>query len=270
MERHWFDDVYHTMLSTTWPRLFAILGFHYLLANLLFACLYALGGECISGARPGHFEDLFFFSVHTLSTTGYGTMSPATLYANIVATFEVMVGVVAVAIFTGLAFAKFSQPRARVEWSRCCVVRNYDGVPTLMLRMANRRRNQVIDARLVLNGLIDSVSVEGERMRRFVPMRLLRDTSPLFALSWTAMHPIDEQSPLYGRSIEELTARNFEILATFVGTDGTMNQTVHARQAYSVVDLRFGHRFVDIIETLDDGRRVLRHGRFHDTEPVRS
>lgn len=262
------DDVYHTLLTTSWPRLLLLLSLGYLVATAGFAVLYALGGDCIVGTRPGHPEDYFFFSVHTLSTTGYGTMSPGTFYANLVATFEVMTGLLMVAILAGLAFAKFSQPRARVLWSETCVVRNFDGIPTLMFRMANQRKNQIVDARLMVNAVVDTVSKEGERLRRFVPMRLTREASPLFAMSWTAMHPIDETSPLFGLDRAAMEARKLEILVSFIGTDDTLHQTVHARTSYPAEAIRFGHRFVDVIEDRADGTRWLRYDRFHDVEPL--
>lgn len=268
LPRRPLDDLYHTLLTTSWPRLLTLLALGYVGANVFFAGLYALGGDCIVGARPGHFEDLFFFSVHTLSTTGYGTMSPGTLYANVIATVEVMLGLMMVAIFTGLAFAKFSQPRARVAFSAKCVVRPLDGVPTLMFRMVNMRRNQIVDARLTLSAVVDTVTKEGEYLRRFLPMRLVRESTPLFALSWTALHAVDEQSPLFGLSMEELRRKNLELLVTFVGTDDTMHQSVHARHSYDLGRIAWGHRFVDLIERTADGRRLLHHDRFHAIEPI--
>lgn len=261
-------DLYHEMLVTPWRRLLGLMALTYVSVNAVFASLYMLGGDCVQGARRGHFADYFFFSVHTTSTIGYGSMWPKTLYAHSLVTVQVLLGMMLVALGTGLAFAKFARPSARVRWSRLCVIRPFDGVPTLMFRMANERANQIVEARLTVNVVRDEVSSEGERLRRFHPMRLVRESSPLFALSWTALHPIDEQSPLHGRSLDELRAVRTEILVAFAGTDETFAQTVHARNSYTMDDLRFDHRFVDIMEELPDGRRVMHYDRFDDVEPL--
>ena len=136
----WMGDLYHHLLTLPWSTFLLGLAAVYLGLNVVFALLYQLGDGAISNARPGVFVDAFFFSVETLSTIGYGQMSPATLYGNIVMTVEAMFGLGLIAVAAGLMFARFSRPTARVMFSKVAVVTEHNGVPTLSLRLANERR----------------------------------------------------------------------------------------------------------------------------------
>ena len=261
-------DVYHFFIRAPWRLLLLGMWLGYLLVNALFAGLYLLGGDCISGAQAGEPLDMFWFSVQTLSTIGYGAMSPRTDYAHAVATVESFVGLVSVAMGTGLIFAKFSRPSARVAFSRRMVVHQHDGRPCLMFRMANERSNQIVEARLHVSVLMDAVTREGTRMRRFRPLHLERSSTPVFAMSWVAFHPLDEQSPLYGLSPEDVARRVASVVVTFTGIDDTFAQNVHARHAYMAQDIDFNHRFVDIIDRDARGLMVLHHENLHTTQAL--
>jgi inward rectifier potassium channel len=177
----WTGDLYHHLLALPWAAFLTGLSLVYLALNLLFALLYLLGDRAIANARPGAFSDAFFFSVETLSTIGYGQMSPATLYGNIVMTIEALVGLMLVAVAAGLMFARFSRPTARVVFSKVAVVALFNGVPTLSLRLANARRNQILDAQVSVTLVRDERTAEGEWMRRFYDLQLARQHSPIFA-----------------------------------------------------------------------------------------
>jgi inward rectifier potassium channel len=264
----YWRDPYHLLLTLPWMGFVGLIVFSYVATNALFALLYLLGGNGIANAHPGSFLDAFFFSVQTMASIGYGAMYPQTIYANTVVTLEAMVGVVGIAVLTGLAFARFSRPTARVIFSRSAVITPYDGVPTLMFRAANKRRNQVLEAQLQVYLMRDEVSTEGQTMRRFYDLRLVRSRTPSFTLSWTAMHPIDEQSPLYGMTAEALAQVRTSIVASLSGIDETVVQTIHARHVYTSQDVLWNHRFLDIFHDTADGHRYIDYKYFHETMPL--
>lgn len=235
--------------------------------NTLFALLYLLAGNTISDARPGSFSDAFFFSVQTFSTIGYGTMSPKGLSTNILVTIESFVGMVSVAMGTGLIFAKFSRPSARVAYSNKMVVHTRNGVPVLSFRLANERTSEIINTKVVVNVLMTDETDEGSMMRRFYPLKLENDATPMFALSWTIMHQLDESSPLHAITKERCNREILSIVVSFEGTDSTFLQTVHALHIYRPSDIEFGVQFKDMIEFSPDGL-TIDHKHLSDTEPV--
>ena len=253
----WFSDAYHQMLVLPW-RWFLLAGAAlYLLLNVLFAGLYLLVPGTITNARPGAFADAFFFSIQTMATIGYGVLTPSGTYANLVMTAETMVSLVFVAFTTGITFARFSRPTARVRFSQVATVSPYDGVPTLAMRLSNSRRNQILEADVKLTLLRRERTAEGELMRRFYDLPLSRGHTPVLSLTFTAMHPIDAQSPLFGATPESLASEAAEVLLTVTGLDETMSQIIHARTSYRADEIRFGHRFKDIIGFTEGGRVVI-------------
>jgi inward rectifier potassium channel len=264
---HW-HDLYHLLLTMSWPAFLGLIWVLYAISNAVFALAYLAGGNCIHNARPGSFQDAFFFSVQTMATIGYGAMYPSTAYANWVVTLEAMVGLLGVAMVTGLAFARFSRPTARVLFSRVAVIRPYHGVPTLMFRTANLRYNQILEAQMSVTLVRNEISPEGEFMRRFYDLNLVRNRTPVFALSWTVMHAIDETSPLYGATPELLAEQEIEIVVTMTGLDETVSQTVHARHSFIASEILWNMRFVDVFSRRADGPLSLDYSRFHDVVPV--
>lgn len=258
-------DFYHHLLTMSWWELFLILAAAYVGFNLVFAALYLLQAGSVENAAPDSFADLFFFSIQTMATIGYGEMHPATLYANWLVAIEVLLGMTGLAVASGLVFARFSRPTARVMFSKVAVIVEHDGVPSLMFRVANRRRNEILEAQATVMLLRDEVSSEGIEMRRFHDMAVTRPHTPMFALTWTVIHPIDEKSPLSGASREELSRSHAEIVVSIFGIDETFSQTVHARHSYASGDIRWHHRFVDILGRAEDGRRRIDYLHFHDT-----
>ncbi|HEY3918773.1 MAG TPA: ion channel [Stellaceae bacterium] len=261
----WPLDFYHRLLTTPWRRLFVVLAIAYIAFNLVFAGLYLLQPGAIANARPRSFTDAFFFSVQTMATIGYGEMRPVTLYANLLVTVEVLLGMTGLAVASGLVFARFSRPTARVMFSKVAVITNQDGVPSLMFRAANQRRNEILEAQVTVMLLRDEVSSEGVEMRRFHDMVVSRPHTPMFALTWTVIHPIDKESPLYGLSREDLAAAHAQIVASIVGIDETFSQTVYARHDYDAGDIHWNRRLADILSRAEDGRRSIDYRRFHDT-----
>ena len=264
----WAGDLYHHMLSLPWAPFLGGVSLVYVGLNLLFALLYLLGDGAIANARPGAFSDAFFFSVETVSTIGYGQMSPATLYGNIIMTIEALVGVMLVAVAASLMFARFSRPTARVIFSKVVVVAPFNGVPTLALRLANARRNQILDAQVSVTLVRDERSAEGEWIRRFYDLQLARRQSPIFAMTFTVMHAIDAASPLWNANSSSLAAEAAEIVVTVSGLDETILRTVHARTSYLAHEVLWNYRFADVFTQTEDGRLAIDYRRFHHTEPI--
>lgn len=264
----WWKDLYHWLITMSWPIFLALVVAGYGVVNSLFAMLYVWGGDCIANAQVGAFWDAFFFSVQTMATIGYGAMYPKTPYANALVAIEALVGMVSVAMGTGLMFARFSRPTARVIFSRNVLVKQHNGQPVLMFRTANQRGNQILEARLWVTLVRDERSLEGEEMRRIHDLNLLRDRTPFFALSWTAIHPLDDHSPLRDMTPDWLIASNTLIQITLTGTDETLGQTVHARHNYTAEQVLWNYRFVDIFCRASDGRHYINYDRFHDVCPL--
>ena len=264
----WRNDFYHRVLVLSWWRFLGGLSVLYFLLNVVFAALYLLQPGAIDHAQPDSFADAFFFSIQTMATIGYGVLTPVGHYANSVVTVETMVALIMTAFITGLTFARFSRPTARVSFSGVAVVAPYNGVPTLSVRLSNSRRNQILEADVRLTLVRNERTSEGRWMRRFYDLQLARDHTPIFALTFTAMHPITEASPLHGVPYDTLKAQDAEILVTVTGLDETMSQTVHARTSYVMEEVLFGKRFSDMFAYTSDGRLVIDYDRFDEVEPA--
>jgi inward rectifier potassium channel len=264
----WSQDAYFFLLTRSWPGLLGTFAALYVGINALFALAYLVCGDCIENARAGSFADAFFFSVQTLATIGYGKWAPQTLGGHVLVAAEAFVGLLGFALVTGLVFAKFSRPTARVLFSQVAVVAPRDGVPCLMFRMANERANQIVEAEVHAVLARDETTAEGEAVRRFHDLPLLRRRNALFALTWTAIHPITPESPLAGATPETLAAADAEIVVSLVGLDETVSQTVHARHVYPAGAVRWGVRFADVVTRLPGGGRRVDLRAFHDVVPA--
>lgn len=259
---HPVADLFHALMTASWPKTIVIVFVGYFLANIPFALLYMALGDSIQNARPGSFEDAYFFSIQTMATIGYGSMSPRGTLADFVVSVEAISGIVATAVVTGVIFAKFSRPTARLLFSHTALVGKMDGRRVLMLRLANERDSRIMGPTASLVLLRDEVTSEGQRFRRIHDLKLQRERSVVFALTWTIFHTIDENSPLFGETQESLLAKNAGLIVSLSGTDETLMQSVHARHAYDAESLVFGARFVDILVPSPEGR-ILELGRLH-------
>src|SRR5262249_1822670 len=205
-----------------------------------------------------------FFSVQTMATIGYGKMGPHTAYAHIIVTTEAFVGLLGFATATGLLFSKFSRPTARVMFSRNIVMTTWEGQPALMFRMANERVNQILEAQCNVAVLKDEITSDGHEVRRVHDVPLMRQRSPMFSLSWTAVHIIGPHSPLHGADRGALDKVDAMFVVTFTGIDETFSQTVHSRYTWRPEQRIWNARFVDIFPALPDGRAAIDYAKFHD------
>jgi inward rectifier potassium channel len=266
--RAYLRDPYHLMLLMPWPVFLGAIALAYVGLNLIFALLYSFDPQGIVHAQS--FTDRYFFSVQTLASIGYGYMYPQTLYTHTVVSVEAMVGLVSIAVLTGLAFARFARPTARVMFSQKAVISEHNRVPCLMFRIANQRHNQIYDAQVSVSWFQDESTAEGQGVRRFYELPLARTRSPNFRLSWTVYHPIERDSPLFGQTAADLAQRHGLAIVNFSGIDETVGESVRTRYEYGPADILWQYRLVDIFETLPNGDRLMDLQRFHAVEPLSS
>ena len=260
-------DLYHAMLRAPWWAAIAAIVAGYLGLNALFAVAYMVGGG-VANARAGSFADAFFFSVQTMGTIGYGAMSPASTFAHVMVVIESVTGLLVVALTSGLVFARFSQTRARVVFSTRAVIGPVDGVPTLMVRIGNERRGQIVDAQFRMSVTRTVVSQEGVTHYRSDDVPLVRDRAQALARSWTVQHRIGPGSPFAGATPQSMEKEEAELTLIIVGTDDTSMQTVFARHVWFPRDIAWGARLADVLAELPNGDMTLDLSRFHDTEPT--
>jgi inward rectifier potassium channel len=258
-------DISHRCMTASWPAFVGGAALVFATFNAVFAVFYWIGDLPISNVRGGDYIDYLYFSIETLSTAGYGDMHPQTHYGHFIATIELFTGIFSMSLMTGLIFARFSRPSARLLFANNPVISDHDGHPTLMVRLANERHNIISNATARLWLFKNVVSKEGQSFRRFYELPMVQNESPALALSWTLFHVIDEDSPLYGLNADGLETYSAALIVVVSGYDVVAAQTVHARKSYDHPDIRFGHRYAEILGTADDGRLRIDYGRFHET-----
>jgi inward rectifier potassium channel len=258
---------YHALLTMTWPRFLGIITASYVAVNALFAGAFLLcGPDALAGLSEtmmgGRFLRAFFFSVDTFATIGYGNVYPIGTMANFLVTVESLIGLLFVALLTGLVFARFARPTAALMFSDMAVVAPYQGKTAFEFRIANARSNQLMELEAkVLYSRLDGVG------RRYDQLKLERTKVVFFPLSWTIVHPIDESSPLWGVTHADLVEHDAEFDILMSGIDETFSQTVHARSSYKPQETVFGARFSNIYNPVDaDGTISIDVSRLSDIE----
>src|ERR1035438_6082072 len=247
---------YLHLVNLGWAPFFATLFAGYLVVNTLFAVgYYLLGPGHLAGGEAatewGRFLNSFFFSAHTLSTVGYGSISPKTVPANIIAAMESLVGVLGFAVATGLLFGRISRPSAKIGFSQGMVIAPYQDITGLQFRVVNRRANDLmeIEAQVML---MTVEMKDGEPQRQYRQLKLERDQVLFLALTWTIVHPIDSESPLWGLTAEDWKGLQAEVMILIKAYDDTFSQTVIARCSYRYDEIQWNKRFVPAFTV--DGR----------------
>jgi inward rectifier potassium channel len=265
---HLWRDPYHLLLTVPWIGFIGIVSVAYLLLNTMFALAYLAGGDCLENARPGSFADAFFFSVQTLASIGYGAIHPKTFYANSVVTLEAIASLLLMAVVTGLAFARFSRPIAKVLFSKFIIITTHNQQQTLMFRVANQRHNFILESTAQVYLIMDEVTAEGDFMRRIQELKLVRHRTPSLILTWTIAHQIDADSPLYALTDIELQERHAAISVLIDGVDETVAYKITARHSYNAAEIVFDRQFEDIILKSENGERYFDYSRFHQLRSI--
>lgn len=250
-------NLYHTLLSMSWKTFIGLTLLLYFLSNVFFGLIYAgFGAEALVDSSSTPTENLilrgFFFSVQTFATIGYGTIHPVGVVPNLIVTIESYYSMIATALITGIVFARFAHPTAKIMLSKWAVVAPYANGQGLMFRLVNGRSNQLIEveAKVMIARYVEE---NGKIARRFDLLELERDRVQFFPLAWTVVHPINEKSPLFGMTQEDLEKSDVEILILLTATDETFASVVHTRSSYKPKEIKFGHRFVNMYNQTKSG-----------------
>jgi inward rectifier potassium channel len=262
---------YSNLVSTTWNRFFVFVAVVYLTLNGCFAFLYVACGptglvSTIDTGLNTLFLKAFFFSIHTSATIGYGSVVPVGLATNILVALESVVSLLGLAVVTGLVFARFSRPVADILFSKNAVMSWIGNLRSFQFRMINTRNNQIIDLHVRLLVSRFEPNASGVSVRRYYPLKLEREGVVFFPLSWTIVHNIDRDSPLFGVTQDELCASGAEFLILLTGMDETFSQVVNARSSYRADEIVWDSKFGDIFIYDPEGRMAgIDLKRFHDT-----
>ena len=261
-------DTYHLILTLNWPGFAGLVFGIYLLINLVFAALYMLNAHAVAEMRPGSFFDAFFFSVETLATVGYGHMYPESFYGHLIAMLEIMVGMFGLAVITGLIFVRFSRPTARIHFSKVAVIAPFDGVPNLMIRVANLRHQAMVEPEFRMILLRNTITAEGDEVRRFRSLKLEFDHLIAFPAVLTVRHRIDETSPLFGMTPEDFQQQDIRIIASIVGVDTVIVAPVQSFGDYNYEQIEWNRRFVEIYDQNEEGEWTVDYARIDETEDI--
>jgi inward rectifier potassium channel len=254
-------DVYYQLLRVKWRYLLGGAFFFYVGINVVFGAVYY---NFRAGLNPANlsFLECCFFSVHTFSTVGYGSVAPVSLVVNLITVFETFIGLVSIAMLTGLFFSKFSQPSARFIFTNKLLVTDHMGQSALVFRIANIRSNRVMDADVNLTALYDHRTPEGVHYRRLVDLSLERSRTPIFALSFTCAHMFEKDSFTSTLLQKIKSGENVQFLASIRGLDDTFGQTIHLTKMYESKDLQEGGQFKDILSVDSQGVRTINFANF--------
>ena len=264
---------YNFLITTSWPRFLGLIVLFYLVVNLVFGADYYLCGPGeiagMTATTPGHrFLEGFFFSVQTFATIGYGAMYPVSLKANLLVSLESLVGLLGFALATGILFARFAQPTPRILFSRQAIIAPYRQITAFQFRIANMRRHEMIQVEAQVT--FTRLKEDGSGSREFIVLSLEREKVVFFPLAWTIVHPIDETSPLYGMTPEDLMKCETEFLILLSGIDDVSYQTVHTRSSYKPDEIVWGARFANLFVAPKPGGALrVDLSRLHEIERAR-
>ncbi len=253
-------EIFHGLITMSWTKFILMILTGYLLANILFAGIYFfIGMQHLAGIPEGmdslhQFTEAFFFSSQTLTTLGYGRVAPIGMEASGVAAIESMIGLLSFALATGLLYGRFSRPQAKLIYSDHAIVAPYKEISGLMFRTANMRRNQLLEVE------VDVTMAWFEKdapNRSFTRLKLERNKINLFPSSWTIVHPIDEESPLFGLTENDIQELKIELIVMLKAFDDTFSQTIYSRTSYENSEIKIGRKFIPMFSTLENGKTLM-------------
>ncbi len=254
--------IYHILTSMSWVKFFALILLAFTLINGFFSLVYYIGGtENISGfTSKGFIMDiinLFHFSVQTMTTVGYGNMHPTGVFSGVVASFESLLGLLSFAIVSGLMFGRFSNPKAEIKYAKHMVRSNVNGKETLQARIANKLSHDLFDIQATILMLHNETNKQGKTIRRYKTLALQIDHISFLPMNWTITHVVNEDSPLFGLSKEQLAEQNAEFLVLITAFDDSFSQLVHSRSSYLSDEILYGVKFKKTYYVNEDGSRVF-------------
>ncbi len=277
---YWTDNIYFDLVMMSWKKFLLIVFFSYLILNSIFAWAYcSVGIEHLSGVEPGSFSKnflaAFFFSTQTMTTVGYGNMSPVGLPANLIASFESLTGLLSFALISGLLYGRFSRPKAKILFSQNMLISPFkvagaesnDG-KAMMFRMVNTRRSELIETEAAITMAFNQTNEDGTVIRRYLPLPLQLNKIAFFTLGWTVVHPIDEKSPLFGLEKTDLEALRPEFIVLIKGVEEAYEQTVHVSRSYVCEDMIWGAKFKPFLSRDRRGRPLVVSKMIGDFEVV--
>lgn len=268
-----WDNTYYHLITMSWARFTAFILSGFVLLNCMFSLLYCtIGIEYLNGTVPGsffkNFTQAYFFSSQTLTTVGYGHVSPSGLLTNVVASFESFLGLLTFALISGLLYGRFSRPQAKVVFSEKMIVAPYQSGQGLMFRMGNARRSELIETEVQVLLAFNQRGEEGTLERKFYPLELEINKISFFSLSWTLVHPLNDKSPIFNFTPQDLMDANAEMMVLVKGTDETNQQQVHARHSYTAAEIVWNARFRPVIGRNEKGVPHLMTRRIGEYEAV--
>ncbi len=265
-------SIYHSLLSISWLKFNLVVLLAYIVVNLFFASLYMLIGVNHLGGISGvttfeKFLDAFFFSGQTITTVGYGVIHPVGFWASLISLIESMAGLLGFALATGLLYGRFSRPNAKILYSKKAIIAPYKGITAFEFRIANARKNQLIEVEVQVTVSIKE-SKDINSKRKFYVLNLERNLINFFPLTWTIVHPIDENSPLYGVSETELIDSEAEFIIMIKAFDDTFSQSVHSRTSYLYHEIVWGAKFQNIYVESELNVTAVDMSKFHGIDKV--
>jgi inward rectifier potassium channel len=264
---------YHELITMSWWKFNLLIFVSYLVVNLIFSCLYFFGDIQHLGGMQAHntmeqFMEAFFFSTQTLSTVGFGRLNPEGFYDSAVAAIESMTGLLGFALATGLLYGRFSRPVAKVIFSNHALISPYRGIKALMFRFGNPRKSQLLELEVEVNLSIVENDDAGKPVRRFVPLELERKRVAILSMTWTIVHPIDENSPIAGWVAGDFESKNCEVIVIVKAFEEAFSQTVYARTSYKADEIKCDMRFIPVIAAGPNGSVVIELDKIHEYEQV--
>jgi inward rectifier potassium channel len=253
-------EIFHNLITMRSRKFILLIFGGYFVINLIFAVSYYLiGTHHLSGidthmSEGRKFGEAFFFSSQTLTTLGYGRVAPVGFMTSSIAAVESMLGLLCFALATSLLYGRFSRPRAKLLYSTHAIIAPYKGITGLMFRMANMRRNQLIEVEV---DITLAWFEKGAKTRSFTRLALERNKINLFPSSWTVVHPIDENSPFYGLTEADIIDLKIELIVLLKAFDDTFSQTIYSRSSYKSSEIKAGKKFVPMFHTMENGKTLL-------------
>lgn len=245
-----YINLYNRLIVMGWGKFSLLIFCLFIVANLIFASIYFLLGQnhligVIANSPMDFFSECFFFSAQTLTTVGYGRISPLGFWTSLVAAMESLVGLLAFALATGLLYGKFSRPRSHIKFSKNALISPYFDSKGLMFRIVNERDHQLIEvSTVVIFSILEPKSLNNpELARKYYTLDLERDKVTFFPSVWTIVHPITEKSPLFHLTAEDMITKSAEMIIAVKGFDDAFSQTVHSRKSYTSEEIIWNAKF---------------------------